>query len=74
MKILLILLLLVIMPLCAYADQVGNTAPNFSLSDMNGKVVSVAVPPLPPGSYKVMWSVVARDGHPTTGEYTFTIK
>ncbi len=37
-------------------------------------LLEVTVPPLPPGSYKVMWSVVARDGHPTTGEYSFTIK
>jgi methionine-rich copper-binding protein CopC len=34
----------------------------------------VSVPPLPPGQYLVMWNVVARDGHPTMGQYTFTIK
>lgn len=34
----------------------------------------VSVPPLPPGTYLVIWNVVARDGHRTTGQYTFTIK
>lgn len=29
---------------------------------------------LPPGTYRVTWSVVARDGHRTEGDYTFTIK
>lgn len=26
------------------------------------------------GTYKVIWNVVARDGHRTTGNYTFVIK
>ncbi len=30
--------------------------------------------PLYPGTYRVIWSVVARDGHRTEGDYTFTIK
>ncbi len=37
-------------------------------------LLEVSVPPLPPGSYIVIWSVVARDGHRTSGSYTFTIK
>ncbi len=37
-------------------------------------LLEVSVPPLPPGEYVVYWSVVARDGHRTTGKYTFTIK
>ncbi|GAB3963075.1 hypothetical protein GCM10029978_019900 [Actinoallomurus acanthiterrae] len=28
---------------------------------------------LPPGVYKVGWRVVADDGHPVTGDYTFTV-
>lgn len=31
-------------------------------------------PSLPPGRYRVFWSVVARDGHRTEGDYTFRIK
>lgn len=37
-------------------------------------LLEVSVPPLPPGAYVVMWSVVARDGHRTEGKYTFTVK
>lgn len=29
---------------------------------------------LAPGTYTVGWRVVAPDGHPVTGEYTFTVK
>jgi methionine-rich copper-binding protein CopC len=37
-------------------------------------VLSLVLPgPLAPGVYKVLWSVIARDGHHTEGDYTFTI-
>ena len=38
------------------------------------KLLQVSVPPLPPGTYLVIWNVVARDGHRTTGQFTFTVK
>ncbi|HAM51620.1 MAG TPA: copper resistance protein [Nitrospiraceae bacterium] len=37
-------------------------------------LLEVSVPPLPPGTYRVIWSVVARDGHRTMGDYTFVVK
>lgn len=37
-------------------------------------LLEVLLPPLPPGTYRVLWRVVARDGHRTAGEYTFTIQ
>lgn len=37
-------------------------------------ILEVSLPPIPPGTYRVLWSVVARDGHRTEGDYTFTIK
>lgn len=37
-------------------------------------LLEVSVPPLPAGTYRVIWNVVARDGHRTTGDYTFVIK
>ena len=37
-------------------------------------LLEVSLPSLPPGTYRVIWSVVARDGHRTEGDYTFTIK
>jgi methionine-rich copper-binding protein CopC len=38
------------------------------------KLLEVSVPPLPPGTYLVIWNVVARDTHRTQGQFTFTIK
>jgi methionine-rich copper-binding protein CopC len=38
------------------------------------RLLEVHVPPLPPGKYRVVWSVVARDGHRTEGDYPFRIK
>ena len=37
-------------------------------------LLEVSLPPLPPGTYRVIWSVVARDGHKTEGDFTFTVK
>jgi copper resistance protein C len=37
-------------------------------------LLEVSVPHLSPGQYTVIWSVVARDGHHTEGQYTFTVK
>jgi methionine-rich copper-binding protein CopC len=38
------------------------------------RLLEVSIPSLPPGTYLVMWNVVARDGHRTMGQYTFTVK
>ncbi|HTP65825.1 MAG TPA: copper resistance CopC family protein [Geobacteraceae bacterium] len=37
-------------------------------------LLEVSLPRLMPGVYRVLWSVVARDGHRTSGDYTFTVK
>jgi methionine-rich copper-binding protein CopC len=37
-------------------------------------LLEVSLPPLPHGTYRVIWNAVARDGHRTTGDYTFTIE
>lgn len=36
-------------------------------------ILEVSLPPLPPGKYRVFWSVVARDGHRTEGDFPFTV-
>ena len=36
-------------------------------------ILEVNLPPLPPGKYRVFWSVVARDGHRTEGDFPFAI-
>jgi methionine-rich copper-binding protein CopC len=58
-----------------------HSAEGTMVSSRDGRVdpsdatlLEVSVPKLPPGKYRVIWSVVARDGHLTTGDYTFTIK
>ena len=37
-------------------------------------LLEVSLPPLPPGQYRVFWSVVARDGHRTEGDFPFRIR
>jgi methionine-rich copper-binding protein CopC len=37
-------------------------------------LLEVELGPLPPGTYRVVWDVLARDGHRTKGDYTFTVK
>jgi copper resistance protein C len=37
-------------------------------------LLEVSLPTLPSGRYKVVWSVVARDGHRTEGSFPFQIK
>lgn len=36
--------------------------------------LSLTSPPLAAGTYRVLWSVVARDGHQTEGDFTFTLR
>jgi methionine-rich copper-binding protein CopC len=36
-------------------------------------LLTVAVPALPPGSYRVVWRVVSADTHVTEGDFTFDI-
>ena len=40
----------------------------------NGRLLEVSVPPLAPGRYRVYWSVIARDGHRTEGDFRFRVK
>ena len=37
-------------------------------------LLEASLPSLPPGAYRVIWDVVARDGHRTNGDYMFVIK
>ncbi len=37
-------------------------------------LLEVSVPLLSPGTYRVIWSVTARDGHKAEGDFTFTVK
>ena len=44
------------------------------VNPIDNTLLDVSLPPLPIGTYRVIWNVVARDGHKTTGDYTFTIR
>jgi copper resistance protein C len=37
------------------------------------KLLEVSVPTLPPGRYRVIWSVMARDGHRSKGDFPFKV-
>jgi methionine-rich copper-binding protein CopC len=37
-------------------------------------LLEVSLPPVPPGTYRVIWNVVARDTHRTMGNFVFTVK
>jgi methionine-rich copper-binding protein CopC len=37
-------------------------------------LLEVHLAPLHPGRYRVIWSVVARDGHRTEGDFTFIMR
>lgn len=37
-------------------------------------ILEVDLPPLPAGTYRVYWSVVAKDTHRTEGDFPFTIE
>ena len=37
-------------------------------------LIEVGIPLLPPGRYRVAWSVIARDGHRRDGDFFFRVK
>ncbi len=44
------------------------------LDSENKSILIVSLPPLPGGTYKVVWRVVSIDTHHTNGDFKFTIK
>ena len=52
--------------------QVGTVKSQVLSSD--AKVMVLAIPVLPPGTYRVKWIAVAHDGHRTQGGYMFRVK
>ena len=44
------------------------------VSPQDGRLLEVTVPPLTSGRYRVYWSVIARDGHRTEGDFRFRVK
>jgi methionine-rich copper-binding protein CopC len=65
----------------AFSTIMVHNGENTMVDNRDGRVnpsdatlLEVSVPRLPPGRYRVIWSVVARDGHFTAGDYIFSIK
>ncbi len=65
----------------AFSKIMVHNANNEMVDKRDGRVnpsdvtlLEVSVPRLPAGTYRVIWNVVARDGHRTMGDFTFTIK
>ena len=53
-------------------QRVDKTNGRVNGDDRSLLEVEVAV--LPPGRYRVFWSVVARDGHRREGDFTFRVR
>jgi methionine-rich copper-binding protein CopC len=65
----------------AFTTIVVKDSTDLNIDRGNGRVnpsdptlLEVELPVLPPGTYRVFWDVLARDGHRTKGDYTFTVK
>lgn len=47
---------------------------NGHVSPSDPALLETSLASLPPGVYRVIWNVVARDGHRTAGDYSFSVK
>ncbi len=47
---------------------------DFHVNPTDPKLLEVSLSSLSPGTYRVIWTAISRDGHRTTGDYIFTIK
>ena len=56
------------------ADRARVDKGDGRVNPSDSTILEVSLPPLPPGTYRVFWSVVARDGHRTEGDFPFTIE
>jgi methionine-rich copper-binding protein CopC len=45
-----------------------------AVSGNDPKLLEIGLQPLAPGTYKVIWRIVALDGHKAVGEFSFTVK
>lgn len=47
---------------------------NGRVNPSDAKLLEVSLPALAAGKYRVVWNIVSRDGHRTTGDFSFTVK
>jgi methionine-rich copper-binding protein CopC len=55
------------------ADKARVDKGDGRVNSSDSTLLEVNLPSLPPGRYRVFWSVVARDGHRTEGDFPFSI-
>jgi copper resistance protein C len=55
-------------------DAAGGKIETKELEHPKDDTLSVAVPPLEPGKYKVRWAVVSVDTHATEGSFDFSVE
>jgi methionine-rich copper-binding protein CopC len=44
------------------------------VSPSDDRLLEVGLPPLSPGRYRVVWDVIARDGHSKEGSFSFLLR
>jgi len=56
-------------------DQAGRQVDkgDSQVDPTNLRLLRVSLPPLPPGTYKVIWRVLSVDSHVTEGDFTFRV-
>lgn len=54
-------------------DAAGREVAGTRLRAVGDRELRLAVPPLPPGDYQLIWEILAKDGHVTTGAIPFTV-
>ena len=55
------------------ADGQPISVPAFTRS-ADGRTLTIPLPNLPPGDYRVSWRVTSIDTHRTEGRFTFTVR
>jgi methionine-rich copper-binding protein CopC len=56
------------------ANGAAVTREKAKVDASNPRVLTIALPKLPAGSYSVQWAVMTHDAHKTKGTYTFQVK
>jgi methionine-rich copper-binding protein CopC len=56
----------------ANGNTVAVTEKQYATRD--GRLLRVLLPPLAPGSYRVVWRALSEDGHITNGDFTFNVE
>jgi len=56
------------------ANGAAVTREKAKVDASNPRMLTIALPKLPSGSYSVQWSVMTHDAHKTKGTYTFQVK